>query len=338
MYYKIRKGIFSKPLYLRAVDGVSLDLDRGDTLALIGESGCGKTTLGMTALRLLEPLGGKITFYVRDGDELLEEHPALKDFVVSSEGEVYCIDITHIPLKELKWFRRRAQMIFQDPYSCLDPMHTIYHTLEEPLLVHGIGDREERYERVCKALEMVKLTPTEDFIPKYPHMLSGGQMQRVNIARALILGPEFIIADEPVTMLDASVRVEILMLLRELQKREDIAFVYITHDMSTAKYFSHKAAIMYAGKIVETGDFMRIVNEPTHPYTQALIEVIPEPDPKNRFRERNVPPGEPPRLVNPPPGCRFAPRCPYAKDICRKEEPPFTEIKPGHSVACWLHV
>ncbi len=312
-WFPVKVGLFrSKVYYVKAVDGVSFTIDRGETLAVVGESGCGKTTLGRTILRLIRPTSGRIIF---DG-----------------------VDITDLPEKKLKWFRRRAQIIFQDPYSSLSPVHPIRYILEEPLIVHGIGDKHERLERVCKVLEKVKLTPPEDFLGKYPHMLSGGQRQRVAIARALILEPEFIVADEPVSMLDASVRVEILMLLRELQEKENIAFLYITHDMATAKYFAHRVAVMYAGKIVELGPFLDVVKNPQHPYTCALMDAIPDPDPKNRFSERKVIPGEPPSLINPPPGCRFHPRCPYANDRCRKEEPPVVEIAPGHYVKCWLYV
>ncbi len=312
-YYVIRPGLFGKPRYVKAVDDVSLSIDRGMTLAVVGESGSGKTTLGRTLIRLLRPFSGRILF---DG-----------------------VDVTNMDESELKkiGFRRRVSMIFQDPYSSLNPFHSVKFILEEPLIVQGF-DRNEREERVYKALEEVKLTPPEDFINKYPHMLSGGQRQRVAIARAVITNPDFIVADEPVSMLDASIRVEILTILKNIQERHRMAFMYITHDISTAKYFSDSMLIMYAGQFVEYGPFREVIKNPLHPYTQSLIEAIPDPDPSNRLRERKVAPGEPPNLVNPPPGCRFHPRCPFAMDICRREEPPVVEARPGIYVKCWLYV
>ncbi len=309
VYFPIRRGLFGRPMYVRAVDGVSLTLDRGETVAVIGESGSGKTTLGRAALRLVNLHEGRVIFDGRD--------------------------ITDLDEKELKWFRRRAQMIFQDPFSALNPFHTIKYILEEPLILHRVGDEEERRERVIRALEDVKLSPPEDFLRKYPHMLSGGQRQRVVIARALILKPDLIVADEPVSMLDVSIRVEVLTMMRELQRRYNIAFMYITHDISTAKYFSDRVLIMYAGRPVEYGKFSEIVKEPLHPYTQALIEAVPDPDPDNRFRERRVPHGEPPSLVNPPKGCRFHPRCPLRMDVC-EQDPPLVRVG-DRTVACWLY-
>lgn len=312
-YFEVKRGIFGgRRIYVKAVDGVSLTLARGETISLVGESGCGKTTLGKTILRLYEPTDGKILF---DGK-----------------------DITHLGLKELKWYRRETGLIQQDPFGALPPFMTVKRILEEPLLIHGFKNREEREERIHKALEQVRLTPIEDFINKYPHMLSGGQQQRLVIARSIILEPKLIVADEPVSMLDASVRVEILKLLQDLQKRYNLSVIYITHDISTTRYFSERIYIMYAAHIVEGADIREILHNPMHPYTKALLNVIPDPDPTNRFILKEVPAGEPPNLINPPTGCRFNPRCPnFMRGVCDVREPPLIEVNKGHYVKCWLY-
>jgi len=311
VWFEIRKSIISPPIYVKAVDGINFELKEGESISLVGESGSGKTTLGKTILRLYEPTSGKIYF---DGK-----------------------DITNIDEKELKWYRRQTGLVQQDPFGALPSHFTIYRILEEPLLINKIGTPQERKEMIFKALEEVKLTPIEDFVSKYPHMLSGGQMQRVVIARALIMRPKLVVADEPVSMLDASVRIEILDLLKELQDKFHMSLIYITHDLATVRMFSKYIFIMYAGNLVERSTTQEILKYPLHPYTKALLSAIPDPDPENRKKLRDVPPGEPPNLVNPPEGCRFHPRCPNVMDICRKEVPPEKEIKENHWVKCWLY-
>lgn len=310
-YFEISEGLFSEPKYVKAVDDISFTLEKGEAISLVGESGSGKTTLGMTILRLHDPTEGRILF----------------------DGE----DITSLSQAKLMWYRKKAALVQQDPFGALPSFMTIRRILEEPLIIHKLGNSGERFEKVNKALEEVRLTPIEDFAPKYPHMLSGGQLQRVAIARALILDPELVIADEPVSMLDASVRIEILTLMRELQEKKNISFIYITHNLALTKYFSERLFIMYAGKVVEAGVIKEVINEPLHPYTEALMKAIPDPDPENRKKIRKIPEGEPPSLLSPPEGCRFHPRCSYfMPDVCKQEPPIEIRNKDGFTL-CWLY-
>ncbi|MEM2320461.1 MAG: ABC transporter ATP-binding protein [Candidatus Bathyarchaeia archaeon] len=311
-YFEVRRGFLGKKVYLKAVDGVSLTLVRGEAIAIVGESGCGKTTLGKTILRLYEPTGGRIIFDGRD--------------------------ITRLRWKDLKWYRCETGLVQQDPFGALPPFMTVKRILEEPLIINGVKSKREREERIYRALERVKLTPVEDFINKYPHMLSGGQQQRLVIARATILEPKIVVADEPVSMLDASVRIEILKLLQELQQKYNQSIIYITHDLSTTKYFSERIYIMYAAQIIESASTSELLWNPMHPYTKALLNVIPDPDPGNRLIIKDVPAGEPPNLMSPPSSCRFHPRCPnFMKGVCDAREPPTIEVTKEHYVKCWLY-
>jgi peptide/nickel transport system ATP-binding protein len=311
VYFWVRKGLL-RTQAVRAVDGVSLSLKRGDVVSVVGESGSGKTTLGRASLRLVKPTSGRVLFDGRD--------------------------ITSLPENELKTLRRRAQAIFQDPFSSIDPFMTVYDTVEEPLLIHGIGPTVKRRERVVQALRDVRLVPPEEIGDRYPHLLSGGQRQRVGTARTLVLQPEYIVADEPVSMIDASSRAELLYLLRGLRERFGITFLYITHDIATARHFAQRIVVMYLGLIVESGPAAAVVENPLHPYSRALIAAVPEPDPANRLRERPVLPGEPPSSTQVPTGCSFHPRCPsYMRGTCETNRPRLVEAEPEHYVACYLH-
>jgi len=309
-WFELRRWGFFRVGYVRAVDGVDLELRRGEAVAVVGESGCGKTTLARTILGLHPPTRGEIVF---DGRKL--DGPA-----------------------GLHWYRRQVGYVQQDPYGALPPFMPVERILEEPLLIHGVRDPEKRRRRVRQVLEAVKLTPVENFLPKFPHMLSGGQQQRVVVARAKILEPKLIVADEPVSMLDASVRVEILQLLRELQRTSNLSVIYITHDLSTVRFFTERILVMYGGKVIEEAGVRDLLHNPRHPYTRALLAAIPDPDPANAETIKEVPPGEPPSLLKPPPGCRFHPRCAaFMKGLCEAKEPPTLEPVPGHRTACWLY-
>ncbi len=329
-------------LYVHAVDGVSFNIRKREIFCLVGESGCGKTTTGKALLRLVPVHSGKAFFKPRK--ETLELLEALG--VKSDNGFVELFGMKESQFRPL---RREIQMIYQDPYGSLNPRFRIKDVLEEVLLVHKIGStKEERMEIISKALEMVKLTPVEEFIDRFPHQLSGGQRQRVAIARAIIGNPSLIIADEPVSMLDVSIRAEILEVLLNLRTMLDVSFIFITHDLAVARYICDRIAVMYLGKIVELGDAREIIADPLHPYTEALIAAIPDPDPSNRLKFRDLKiKGEVPSAVFIPPGCRFHPRCVYydankerdpeLESLCPVAEPPLTEVKPGRYVACYKY-
>lgn len=312
VWFELRQWGFLHAGYVRAVDGVNLELQRGEAVAFVGESGCGKSSLARTLLGLHQPTRGEVIFEGRSLGDLNSD--------------------------ELQRYRAGTGYVQQDPYGALPPFMDVYRILSEPLIIHGVTDKAERDRRIHAALEEVRLSPPEEFLQKFPHMLSGGQQQRVVIARALILKPAMIIADEPVSMLDASVRVEILSLLRQIQAEHDLTLAFITHDLSTVRHFAERIFVMYAGRIVETANVNELLDHPQHPYTQSLLAAIADPDAENASHMRKVPGGEPPSLVNPPSGCHFHPRCPeIIRGTCDVDDPPQFEPRRGHYSACWLH-
>ena len=321
---------------VHAIDGISFELRRGEILALVGESGCGKTTTALTLMGLLEADEGTIRFNGEDVTHLGTRGQTPRATIAALERQSFRREPSFQPTLTIKGLRRQMQMVFQDPYESLNPRATVFETVAEPLEVHGLArTREGLLPRVRQALEEAGLSPAEDYLWRRPHELSGGQRQRVVIAGALVLEPILLIADEPVSMLDVSIRAEILNLLDALRTQRGISVLCITHDLGTAAYFTDRIAVMYLGRIVESGPTRDVLARPLHPYTQALLSVIPVPNPRLR-RKRMILTGETPNPVNLPSGCRFHPRCPIAIERCKQEDPALRRLGPTQDVACLL--
>lgn len=310
-YFPIEKGLLKTVVgHVKAVDDVSLYIRRNETLGLVGESGSGKTTLGRCLVRAIEPTSGRIIFQPKDSDP---------------------IDVMGLDKRGLKAMRRKAQIVFQNPFSSLDPRKTVLQIVSEPLVLHRVCKGDELVDRVKQLLDMVGLKVEQ--MSRYPHAFSGGQRQRIGIARALALNPEFIIADEAVSALDVSIQAQILNLLHDLRNELGLSFLFISHGLNVVKHVSHRVAVMYVGKVVEMADVNGLFTKPLHPYTEALLSAIPHPDPDRRMK-RIILQGEVANPANPPSGCYFHPRCPYAKELCKQETPAWRELAPGHFVAC----
>lgn len=309
-YFPLGNEWFKRQVqFVKAVDGVSFDIQRGETLGLVGESGCGKSTTGRTILQLYKPTSGQV--YLEDQE------------------------LTRISSNELLKLRTRMQMVFQDPYASLNPRHSVAKIIAEPLVIHGLIPANELNDRVAELLKMVGLDPV--YMRRFPHEFSGGQRQRIMIARALSLNPDFLVCDEPISALDVSIQAQVVNLMQNLQEQLGVAYLFIAHDLSMVKHISHRIAVMYLGKIVEITTSRKLFDDPFHPYTQSLISAVPIPNPRlEQQRKKIILKGEPPSPANPPTGCVFHPRCQLAIEQCEMETPPLRQISPGHRIACHL--
>jgi peptide/nickel transport system ATP-binding protein len=349
VWFPVRRGFIEsltskEQRFVKAVDGVSFTIKDKEIFCLVGESGCGKTTTGKAILRLVEPTGGDVKYagagltatYLKEANERAVAKKQMTKQEMDENLASGTIDVRKLTKDKMKMLRQKMQIIFQDPYESLNPKQSIYDIVAEPLVVNNLGANEaEREKRVSKAIDDAGLRPPKDFMWRYPHEVSGGQRQRIGIAGALVLEPEFLVADEPVSMLDVSIRSEILKLMLDLRDKKGLTYLFITHDLGVAYVFSDRIGIMYLGKIVELGPTEEVIKGPRHPYTKALISVVPKPDPRLKT-EKIILKGERPDPAHIPPGCRFHPRCPFAMEKCSEVEPEPMYVSQEHWVSCWL--